>query len=97
MIDKDKIESETERFIRKMKGVVARLERKFGSSCHFVIYLNGKPQCVQTSYNRKEDDIKFTGIGDELNGSDKDDSYGKYGNKPFPDDKVAMKIIFFMA
>ena len=95
MLDKDNIESETVRYIQKMKGVVARLERKFGAKCHFAMFLNGKLQAEQKSSNRKDDDLKFTGVGTEFFGTDKNGSYGAY-SEPFPKDKVSMKIDFYL-
>jgi predicted kinase len=100
MLDKDSIESELDRYTKKLKMVKARIEDEFATDCHFAIYLNGKLQAELNPKTHKTDDYKFTGIGDRKWGNDKKHTYSNgipvSGNLPFPDDKVAMKIDFYI-
>jgi len=59
------IKSETERYLRKSSMIIKRLESMFPDSrCHFEMKLNGKVQAIQRGYDRKDDILTFTGIGD---------------------------------
>jgi predicted kinase len=100
MIDLDKIESELQRYTRKLQSIKARVEEEFASDCHFAIYLNGKLQAELNPKTHKTDDYKFMGIGEEKWGRDKKNSYSEnpnMGDLPFPEDKVSMRIDFYIA
>ena len=101
MIDKDIIESEFYRYVDKLKSIKSRLENYMNFDCHFTISLNGKEQNVQVGYDRRNDEFKFSGLGDKKSGYDGNGQYytninGIAGSKNFPDDKVSMIIKFYI-
>ena len=99
MIDVNNIKSELHRYINKLQSIKLRIEEAFTSDCHFAIYLNGKLQAELNPKTHKTDDYKFMGIGDQKWGRDKENSYSENqsgGALPFPVDKVAMKIDFYI-
>ena len=103
MIDSDKVESEFNRILNKMKMIKERLHNQFNFDCHFMIRLNGQSQQDLNDKTHRNDDYKFKGVGTNKRGYDKDFYYtdGEIGQwdrnyKPFPDDKVAVSIRFMI-
>lgn len=101
MIDESIIESEFYRYVDKLKSIKSRLLEYNDFNCHFTILLNGKIQNVQIGYDRRNDEYKFSGIGDKKWGYDgKNQLYtnhnGISGSKDFPDDKVSVIIKFIL-
>ncbi len=101
MIDEDIIESEFYRYVDKLKSVKSRLVNHMNFDCHFTIQLNGKEQNVQVGYDRRNDEFKFSGLGDKKRGYDGNGQYytndnGIAGSKNFPDDKVSVIIKFYI-
>lgn len=101
MVDEDIIESEFYRYVNKLKSIKSRLENYMNFDCHFTISLNGKEQNVQVGYDRRNDEFKFSGLGDRKSGYDGDGQYytndgGIVGSKNFPDGKVSVIIKFMI-
>ena len=101
MVDESIIESEFYRYVNKLKSIKSRLENYMNFDCHFTISLNGKEQNVQVGYDRRNDEFKFSGLGDKKRGYDGDGQYytndsGMAGSKNFPDGKVSVIIKFYI-
>jgi predicted ABC-type ATPase len=103
MIDANKVESEFNRILNKMKTIKERLHNQFNFDCHFMIWLNGKPQQDLNVKTYRNDDYKFKGVGSKKRGCDRNFYYtdSKINHldgysKPFPDDKVAIDIKFMI-
>mgnify|MGYP000929694915 FL=1 len=102
MLDKNTIESEFYRYVEKLKSIKKRLVNDFNFNCHFTIKLNGKIQVKQHGFDRQNDEYPFLGIGDDKYGYDSKFYYTNDKNiigsnlKDFPNDKVAIRIIFYI-
>lgn len=101
MIDEDIIESEFYRYVNKLKSIKSRLSEYGNFDCHFTISLNGKIQNIQVGSDRRNDEFKFSGLGDKKSGYDGSGQYytddGSFaGSKDFPDGKVAVIIKFYI-
>lgn len=99
MIDKDIIESEFYRFLRKLQSIQQRLEyQKF--ECLFKIGLNGRSQADLDPIKHKNDDYKFKGLGSSKWGYDSKNYYSDTDavghSLPFPEDKVSVRIDFYI-
>ena len=99
MIDLSTVESELDRYTKKLKSIKARLDEK-GFNCHFRIQLNGTSQSNLNTKTHRNDDYKFKGVGDKKWGYDgKDNIYSDNPSTnylPFPDDKVSIIIKFLI-
>lgn len=65
LINPSNIEPLTNKYLRKSSLIVKRLESEFpDSKIHFEILLNDKSQSIQNGFDRKNDILHYTGIGD---------------------------------
>ena len=103
MIDSDKVESEFNRILNKMKMIKSRLENQYDFDCHFMIYIGGQSQQDLNPETHKNDLYSFKGVGNKKSGYDKDFYYtdceiGQLDRnyKPFPEDKVSISIKFMI-
>lgn len=95
MIDEDKVESELDRYVKKLKSIRERLEGLHGFDCQFTIKLNGRVQNGQVGYNRQDDEYSFKGVGEDKHGYYNGKYYSWQGTE-FPEGKVSIIISFFI-
>lgn len=96
IIDKENIESEFNRIVKKLQSAKSRLTILYNFNCHFKISIGGKNQSFLNKETHQNDIYEFQGVGDSKYGQDGKGNYYCPTGEPLPNDKTTIDIEFYI-